>query len=46
MRRHFDDGRLAALRIEVAVAWGRAAGALAVVYGVGAGLVELYDQLW
>jgi mannose-6-phosphate isomerase class I len=42
----FDAERLAALRIEAAVARGRAAGTLAVVYGVGAGLVELYDALW
>jgi mannose-6-phosphate isomerase class I len=42
----FDAERLAALRIEAAVARGRAAGSLAVVYGVGAGLVELYDALW
>ncbi len=42
----FDAEGLAALRIEAAVARGRAAGSLAIVYGVGAGLVELYDQLW
>lgn len=42
----FDAERLAALRIEAAVARGRGAGSLAVVYGVGAGLVELYDALW
>lgn len=44
----FDAGRLGALRIEAAVARGRAAGKenLAVVYGVGAGLVELHDALW
>jgi mannose-6-phosphate isomerase class I len=42
----FDAARLAALRVEAAVARGRAAGKLAVVYGVGAGLVELYDALW
>lgn len=42
----FDAGRLAALRIEAAVARGRAAGSLAVVYGCGAGLIELYDALW
>ncbi len=42
----FDPERLAALRIEAAVARGRAAGELAVVYGVGAGLIELYDALW
>src|SRR5690606_37489406 len=42
----FDAERLAALRIEAAVARGRAAGRFAVVYGVGAGLVELHDALW
>lgn len=42
----FDAERLAALRIEAAVARGRAAGSLAIAYGPGAGLVELYDALW
>ncbi|MEM1041666.1 MAG: class I mannose-6-phosphate isomerase [Bacteroidota bacterium] len=42
----FDAERLAGLRIEAAVARGRAAGDLAIVYGVGAGLVELWDALW
>ncbi|MDX1418441.1 MAG: class I mannose-6-phosphate isomerase [Rubricoccaceae bacterium] len=42
----FDAGRLAALRIEAAVARGRAAGRLALVYGVGAALVELSDARW
>ncbi len=42
----FDAERLAALRIEAAVARGRAAGALAIAYGVGAGLLELHDALW
>ena len=42
----FDAERMAALRIEAAVARGRAAGSLAIVYGVGAGLVELHDALW
>ncbi len=42
----FGAERLAALRIEAAVARGRAAGSLAIVYGCGAGLIELYDALW
>jgi mannose-6-phosphate isomerase class I len=42
----FDAERLAAIRIEAAVARGRAAGSLAIVYGCGASLIELYDTLW
>jgi mannose-6-phosphate isomerase class I len=42
----FDAERLAALRIEAAVARGRGAGSLAIAYGPGAGLIELYDALW
>jgi mannose-6-phosphate isomerase class I len=42
----FDATRLAQLRIEAAVARGRAAGELAIVYGVGASLIELHDELW
>lgn len=42
----FDAERLAALRIEAAVARGRGAGSLAIAYGPGAGLIELHDELW
>ncbi|MEM8556330.1 MAG: class I mannose-6-phosphate isomerase [Bacteroidota bacterium] len=42
----FDAERLAALRIDAAIARGRAAGTLTIVYGCGAGLVELYDAMW
>jgi mannose-6-phosphate isomerase class I len=42
----FDAEKVADVRIRAAVARGRAAGALLIVYGVGAGLVELADALW
>jgi mannose-6-phosphate isomerase class I len=42
----FDAEQLAALRVEAAVARGRASGDLAIVYGCGAALVELADALW
>ncbi len=42
----FDAAKVADFRIRAAVARGRAAGALTVVYGCGAGLVELWDRLW
>jgi mannose-6-phosphate isomerase class I len=42
----FDAKKMADLRIHAAMARGRAAGHLTIVYGCGAGLLELWDQLW
>lgn len=42
----FDAGRVATLRVRVALARGEQAGNLLVVAGCGAGLLELWDQLW
>lgn len=42
----FDPLKIANYRIEAAVARGNAAGSLAIFYGCGAGLLELWDQLW
>jgi mannose-6-phosphate isomerase class I len=42
----FDPVKIAALRIKASVARGRKAGNLLIIYGTGAGLIELYDELW
>lgn len=42
----FDAREVAGVRIRASIARGRAAGALTVVYGCGAGLAELWDRLW
>lgn len=42
----FDPLRVAGVRTEAAIARGREAGALTIVYGCGAGLTELWDRLW
>lgn len=42
----FDAKKLADVRIRAAMARGDAAGALTIIYGCGAGLLELWDQLW
>lgn len=42
----FDAKKLADVRIQAAMARGEAAGALTIIYGCGAGLLELWDQLW
>ena len=42
----FDPVRLAALRVRAALARGEKAGNLLIVAGCGAGLLDLWDQLW
>lgn len=42
----FDPRKVAQLRIEVALARSDSAGAMTIVSGCGAGLVELWDELW
>jgi mannose-6-phosphate isomerase class I len=42
----FDAEAVSRFRVELSVHRGRAAGSLAVVYGCGASLVELWDELW
>ncbi len=42
----FDAAKIAALRIEAAKARGKSGGELTIIYGSGAGLLELWDQLW
>ena len=42
----FDYKKLADLRIEMAIRRGKKAGSLTIVYGTGAGLLELWDELF
>ncbi len=42
----FDPVSLAGMRSSIAVSRGRASGNLQIVYGTGAGYVELWDALW
>ena len=41
-----DPVALSGLRIDTAIARGRAAGSIHIIYGPGAGYVELWDALW
>lgn len=42
----FDTKKAASVRIEAAVRRGRKAGNLAIIYGCGSSLIELWDELW
>jgi mannose-6-phosphate isomerase class I len=42
----FDAKKIADLRINISILRGKKSGELTIVYGTGAGLVELWDQLW
>jgi mannose-6-phosphate isomerase class I len=42
----FDYQKLADLRIETAIKRGKNAGSLTIIYGTGAGLLELWDELF
>jgi mannose-6-phosphate isomerase class I len=42
----FNSDSVAALKIRVSIARGAAAGSLLIVIGCGAGLLDLWDQLW
>ncbi len=46
METFFDPQKLGQFRIEAAVARGEKAGRLTIFYGCGAGLLELWDELW
>jgi mannose-6-phosphate isomerase class I len=42
----FDPVRVADVRVRASIRRGRAAGALTIIYGCGAGLAEQHDALW
>lgn len=42
----FDPENIANYRIQASIARGRKSGSLTIIYGCGAGLLELWDQLW
>jgi mannose-6-phosphate isomerase class I len=42
----FDAEKLANYRIQISLLRGAAVGKLSIFYGIGAGLLELWDQLW
>jgi len=42
----FNSRKVAELRTEAAVLRGNKAGSLTIFYGLGAGLIEVWDQLW
>jgi len=42
----FDPVKIAKYRIKASIARAKQAGSLLIFYGAGAGLIELYDELW
>ena len=42
----FDSHKISEVRIKTSMLRGRASGELNIIFGTGAGLIELWDQLW